>query len=120
MSGIYNETYFRNHPEEASKDGVLYLLVLVHKRTNKRECVKIGIAAGKNWKSVNKRASGYGPYTNRTLRTYTSTLYNVWKLEQALHQEFLEHKFIPKEKFGGYTECFNYDSWKEICLSIPA
>ena len=36
MSGLYNQTYFDNHPEEQVKDGVLYGVVLVNKRTYER------------------------------------------------------------------------------------
>ena len=50
MTRFYNLTYFQNHPEEATREGVLYCVVLVHKRTMKRECLKIGIASGRNWK----------------------------------------------------------------------
>ena len=38
--GKYNETYFKNHPEEAQKEGVLYGVVLVNKETYEREIIK--------------------------------------------------------------------------------
>jgi hypothetical protein len=118
MSGIYNLTYFQNNPEEGEKDGVLYCVVLVNKRTNKRECLKVGIAAGRNWKDVLRRSRGFSNYEIRIQRTYHSTLYNCWTLEQALHKEFEEFKYSPSEKFGGHTECFEIK--KEIILAIPA
>lgn len=118
MSGVYNQTYFKNHPHEAEKDGVLYCVVLVNRKTMQRECLKIGIAAGKNWKDVLRRSRGFNGYDIRIQRTYQDTLYNVWKLEQALHEEFKEFKYIPSENFGGYTECFEIR--KEIILAIPS
>jgi len=42
----------------------------------------------------------------------------VWKLEQALHEEFKEYSYLPTENFGGYTECFEIR--KEIISAIPA
>jgi len=30
--GIYNETYFKNYPEEKDRDGVLYGIVLVNQK----------------------------------------------------------------------------------------
>ena len=117
MSGVYNLTYFENHPEEAQKDGVLYCVVLVNKKTNKREFLKVGIAAGRNWKDVLRRSKGFSHYDIRIQRTYHSTLFNVWKLEQALHEEFKEFSYLPTENFGGYTECFEIR--KEIILAIP-
>ena len=40
--GKYNETYFKNHPEEAQKEGVLYGVILVNKKTHEREIIKVG------------------------------------------------------------------------------
>jgi hypothetical protein len=63
--GKYNETYFRNHPEDAEKDGVLYGIVLVNKKTFERECIKVGIASGKDWRHVIKRSGGFKGYDIR-------------------------------------------------------
>ena len=82
MSGLYNQTYFDNHPEEQVKDGVLYGVVLVNKRTYERECIKVGIASGKDWRHIVKRSRGFKGYDTRILRTYHDTLYNVWRFEQ--------------------------------------
>lgn len=117
MSGIYNLTYFNNHPENAKKDGVLYCVVLVNKITHERECLKIGIASGKNWKDVLRRSKGFKNYDIRIQRTYSDTLFNVWKLEQALHSQFEEYSYTPEHFFGGWTECFEIR--KEIILAIP-
>ena len=57
--GKYNETYFKNHPEEAQKEGVLYGVILVNKITHEREVIKVGIAAGKDWRHVVKRSRGF-------------------------------------------------------------
>jgi hypothetical protein len=32
--GKYNQTFFTNHPEEAKSPGVLYVVVLVDKKTS--------------------------------------------------------------------------------------
>ena len=116
--GIYNETYFRGHPEEASSPGILYCVILVNRKTFVRECLKIGIAKGTNFKDVIKRSRGFTGYDLRIQRTYTDTLYNVWKLEQALHEEFKEYRYYSKHKFGGHTELFEIR--EEIIKSIPA
>ena len=39
--GIYNETYFKNYPEEKEADGVLYGVILVNKKSWARECIKV-------------------------------------------------------------------------------
>ena len=38
--GIYNETYFRNYPEEKERDGILYGIVLVNMKTWERETME--------------------------------------------------------------------------------
>ena len=43
MSGVYNQTYFNNHPHEKEREGVLYGVILVNQRTYERECIKVGI-----------------------------------------------------------------------------
>ena len=110
MAGIYNQTYFDNHPIEKEKDGVLYGVILVNKKSWARECIKVGIASGKDYRHIIKRSHGFKGYEIRIQRTYHDTLYNVWKIEQSLHKKFKHDKFEPKIKFGGHTECFKIDS----------
>ena len=43
MSGVYNQTYFNNHPLEQEREGVLYGVILVNQLTFERECIKVGI-----------------------------------------------------------------------------
>ena len=45
MSGVYNQTYFDNHPHEKERQGVLYGVILVNQRTYERECIKVVIAS---------------------------------------------------------------------------
>jgi len=118
MSGVYNETYFKNRPDIAEAPGILYCVVLVNKKTLKRECLKIGIAKGTNFKDIIKRSKGFTNYDIRIQKTYVDTLYNVWNLEQFLHTHFAEYKYKPSEKFGGHTECF--EICNEIIQAIPS
>ena len=104
--GKYNETYFANHPQEKDREGVLYGVILVNKETYEREVIKVGIAAGKDWRHVIKRARGFQGYDLRIQRTWASTLYEVFCMEQKLHAMFSSDKFEPAHKFGGHTECF--------------
>ena len=108
--GVYNETYFASRPEERERDGVLYGVILVNQKTYKRECIKVGIASGKDWRHVIKRARGFKGYDLRIQRTYHGSLYEVFCLEQMLHRKYAHDKFKPEHKFGGHTECFNIDS----------
>lgn len=118
MTGIYNSTYFRNNPEEKDTPGILYCVILVNKTTFKRECIKIGIAKGTSFRDVVKRSRGFNGYDVRIQKTYIDTLYEVWKLEQMLHEHFSEYKYQPTKKFGGHTECFEIRT--EIIQAIPS
>lgn len=117
MSGVYNQTYFNNHPEEQTREGVLYGVILVNKTTWERECIKVGIASGKDWRHVIKRSRGFQGYDLRIQRTYHDTIYNCWKYEQELHKKFEHDSYKPLQKFGGHTECFKISSL--ILLDFP-
>ena len=115
--GIYNESYFRNNPEECTVDAVLYCVVLVNKKTFTRECIKIGIAKGKNWKDVIRRSHGFTGYDIRIQKVVHGQLEEIFYLEQYLHELWSEYKFIPDQKFGGHTELFELKD--EIIRSVP-
>lgn len=115
--GIYNETYFRNNPEECSVDAVLYCVVLVNKSSMKRECIKIGIAKGKNWKDVIRRSTGFTGYEIRIQKVVHGPLEDIYYLEQYLHELWGHQKFKSEHKFGGHTELFQLND--EIIRSVP-
>lgn len=117
--GIYNDKYFLNYPEEADKEGLLYVVVLVNKATSKRECVKIGITKGRNWKDAIKRSRGFNGYEIRIQKTVTGRLEDIYYLEQYLHELWAEHRYFGALKFGGHTELFSIDKLKEIIASVP-
>ena len=41
MTGVYNETYFSTRPEEREREGVLYGVVLVNKKTFEKNYILI-------------------------------------------------------------------------------
>lgn len=114
--GIYNETYFRNHPEECQKDAVMYCVILVDKKTQERMCIKIGIAKGRNWKDVIKRSSGFKGYEIRIQRVVYGTLEEIYHLEQFFHEMWAHKKYKSPWRFAGHTELFDMDD--EIIKSV--
>lgn len=114
----YNQTSFQNNPDKASSPGVLYLVVLVNKKTSERECIKIGITKGKTWKDAVKRAKGFDGYEIRIQKIVESTLEEVYFLEQYLHEKYAEYRFHPSHKFGGHTECFDISILKTVLEDI--
>lgn len=117
--GIYNDKYFINHPEECDREAILYIVVLVNQKTNIRECVKIGIAKGRNWKDAIKRAGGFKGYDIRIQKIVSGRLEDIYYLEQYLHELWNEYRYYDTLKFGGHTECFKIEKLKEILTSVP-
>ena len=92
-------------------------MVLVEKKTQNRECIKIGIAKGRNWKDVIKRSGGFKGYELRIQKVVPGLLEEIFYLEQYLHELWAHKRFKTTHKFGGYTECFEMDD--EIIRSVP-
>ena len=117
--GKYNPTYFKNHPEESISPGVLYIVVLVNTKTNRRDCVKIGITKGTNYRDAIRRSSGFKGYEIRIQKLVQGTLEEVYYLEDYLHELWASHRYMDSHRFGGHTELFNIDQLKNILASIP-
>jgi hypothetical protein len=114
----YNQTYFENNPDIAGSPGVLYVVVLVNKKTLERECIKIGITKGKSWKDAINRSKGFDGYEIRIQKIVESTLEEVYFLEQYLHEKYSSYRFNPSHKFGGHTECFEISTLKNVIEDI--
>ena len=108
--GIYNKTYFDNHPLEKEKAGLLYGIVLVNKVTWERETIKVGIAKGTTFKDVVRRGRGFTNSEIRIQRIWNGTIYDCWRWEQKLHKKYEIDRHKTAHKFGGHTECFCMDS----------
>ncbi len=115
--GVYNETYFKNHPEECDVEATLYCVILVNKMTQERECIKIGITKGKGWKAALKRSSGFTYHDIRIQKTVVGRLEDIFYLEQYLHEQWQHERYVADERFGGHTELFNINN--DIIKSIP-
>ena len=99
--GIYNETYFRNYPEEKDRDGILYGIVLVNMKTWERETIKVGIAKGRTFKDAVRRGRGFTNYDIRIQRLWSGTIHDCWRFEQKLHNQFQKDRHKTQHKFGG-------------------
>jgi len=108
--GVYNQTFFDNHPWEKEKDGILYGIVLVNMTTWERETIKVGIAKGRTFKDAVKRGRGFTNYDIRIQRLWQGTIYDCWRWEQKLHKMFEKDRHKTQHHFGGHTECFSMDS----------
>lgn len=114
----YNQTSFQNNKEVAKSPGILYVVVLVNKKSLERECIKIGITKGKSWKDAIKRSKGFDGYEIRIQKIVEDTLEEVYFLEQYLHEKYAEYRLKPTHKFGGHTECFEIGVLKSVLEDI--
>lgn len=117
--GGYNKTRFARDRELASSPGILYCIVLVHRKTFDRTCVKLGITKGTSNKDVLKRAAGFSGYEPRIQKLVYGTLEEVFNLEQDLHHLWSNYQYTDSHRFPGHTELFKIDMLKDILKSIP-
>ena len=104
--------------------GIIYGIKFINPETQEK-FLKVGIAkfrAGKVGLGVLQRGSSkdfYTPeYQQFIQRTWTGEYENCRKMEWVLHEMFADDKYLPKIKFGGYTECFSINSKITPKLSI--
>ena len=80
----------------------LYILKCIGKD---EEFYKIGITS----KKITERFSGKNmPYKYMELRHVNSEAHIVWDMEKSLHRILRDHRYQPKIKFSGQTECFSH------------
>jgi ribosomal protein L36 len=92
-----------------NEDALLYLV----KFFNKNEIFyKIGITT----QTIKQRFCTRKdvPYNIKLINQFKINLYNAIILENKLHSYFKNYSYIPKIKFGGYTECFSKIDSKEV------
>lgn len=101
--GGYNKTLAeRNKCKWSNKSAIVYLVKLF----NEDECFyKIGITINStNLRFMHIKCRNYNM---QILKEINTSLYNAVYLEQELHMLLNKYKYIPKNKFDGYTECFS-------------
>lgn len=54
---------------------------------------------------VDKRLKYYRGMNRELIMTKPGTLYDTYLLEQQLLSTLKPHKYYPRKKFDGYTEC---------------
>ena len=81
--------------------GILYLLKVYN---DNEVFYKIGITT----KTVRKRYQGYaiGGYSYDIIKTIDDTIHKCFLMEQDIIKNNIGDRYIPKEKFEGWTECF--------------
>ena len=101
-SGRYNPKGLKANPKVANLPAILYFVEFIG---NNEHFYKIGITTKPD---VNKRLrydeSKY--YDLKLISSVNATLLRAKEQEIEFLKSFHNYKYIPKIKFGGYTECF--------------
>ena len=95
--GVYCDSYFSSHKNER---GYFYVAQFENKQ---ERFVKIGITKLPFY----QRFSSQQQYKITPLMSEPMTLCKAYNREQQIKNENHELLYTPKQKFGGYTECFS-------------
>lgn len=78
---------------------------------NKESFIKVGMTS--NLKNrIKDFTYGAKKYKITLLQEIKGTPLAIWNLEKKIHDLLNEYKYIPQIKFGGYTECFDFNATK--------
>jgi hypothetical protein len=95
--GGFCDAYFTAHPEQKSVSATLYITLFSKNADN---FIKVGITTG----PTNRRFRSF-PYNVQLLLKKEATLFEAYTKEQFILSACKNDKYIPNEKFDGYTEC---------------
>lgn len=85
------------------------ILYLVELYDEDERFLKVGITTT----SISKRFKELN-YKIRKIKSVTSDIKTIFKLETKVLSTFKKKSYRPKQKFSGQTECFQLNSKKEI------
>lgn len=100
IKGGWTRTEWRDFCNSKSKRiPKLYVLEL----SNSKELFyKVGITT----RSLSKRIAEIKPYNCKVMKIIKGTPDEIYNLEKKVLKNYRDSKYIPEQKFGGYTECF--------------
>jgi ribosomal protein S27E len=101
----------KDNPQIAKQISNLYFLKFTHKITNE-QFYKVG----KTRTTIKQRFANkeYNNYIIEEYQVIESNQLSVALQEDDFINRYNEYKYIPKDKFGGHTECFRLDITKEF------
>lgn len=108
--GIYNVALAERNKEAYKKEKATLYFVSFNNKVNEESFLKIGITIN----SINERFHALkGKYNIEKIKTFELNLYDAIHLEDSILSEFSEYKYVPQNKFDGYTECLK-TNYKKI------
>lgn len=109
--GIYSLSNIEKHKDDYKQIKATLYVIECWNEDNTERFIKVGVT-----RDLKTRFSGSKkmPYKYRIVDTVDTDLYEASKIENKLHKEHTG-KYVPSIKFGGYTECYEYnDSWNYV------
>lgn len=98
----YKESQWMEHCDRYNKASATVYVIRIY--NHEEEFIKIGLTAGE----LSKRFHGNiaMPYEYEVILEVRCDPVNAFRLEKKLHKQYCKHKYYPKIKFPGSTECF--------------
>ncbi len=101
LIGGYNKKHFERNPTIKNEPAIFYILQL---KNDKEHFYKCGITMQRN---PIQRFSGQSPYNYEIILIKKMTIYKAFLLEQEMLKKNIQHRYVPLQKFHGWTECFS-------------
>ena len=99
----YRQINYYTNNIEGKNQGILYFLKFKH-ILDDETFYKVGIT--KHDIKIRFCNKQYKDYTIEVVKLYKDTNLNCAIIENEIHKKYSGLKYIPKNKFGGYTECY--------------
>lgn len=114
VNAIYTKKYYEKHGIQ-DHECSLYIVQFIE-RKSKETFIKIGIT---KHSSIKTRFRGlHDKYEIIILYQKDTMFFEAYELEQQLQKLVHEYKYIPNDKFKGYTECFNTNCLDNLQSSL--
>ena len=111
-SSIFNVRWLEDHPNQTKRTVILYLIKI---ESNNESFLKLGLTN----RSVKQRFQyGLNLYEYETLREEEISIQNAILIEQEAKNEYKSSKYTPKDKFPGWTECYNINTLDQLTSLI--
>lgn len=98
----YKESQWKEHCNRYNKASATVYVIRIY--NHEEEFIKIGLTAGELSKRFHGKAAM--PYEYEVILEVRCDPVNAYRLEKKLHKNYCKHKYSPKIKFNGSTECF--------------
>ena len=102
--------FLENNSKYANLKAYLYFIKFYNKA---EEFFKSGVTI----KPIHKRFYGYNQYELKLISEVETTMLDAYKKEAKFKLDFCKYKYIPRQNFSGWTECFKSEIYNVMFSS---